>query len=135
MLLAFDKHNFIHNDTHTKNIMMVKTKQKSILYKFSFNSSIEVPCFGYKILFMDFENSLQGKNVAFLYNDIGRLCSDIKFNMNMNIKNLTEFIVHVDRNNHMSIAETLQSITTRMDDLEWQDKLLLNIPKYDPNKF
>lgn len=135
MLQAFDKHKFIHNDTHTKNIMVTKTKQKSIIYKFSFDKTVEVPCYGYKIIFMDFENSLQGDHIPFLYNDIGRLCSDIKFNMNLNIKNMMEFISHIDKNKHKSISELLPSITLHLNNLEWENKLSIDVFKYDPNRF
>ena len=135
MLLAFDKHLFIHNDTHTKNIMIVKTSVKSIKYHFSFNKTIEVPCFGYKTVFMDFENSLTGNKIEFVYNDIGRLCSDIKYNMNLDIKNLLEFVSFVDMNKSLPLDKILHFIERQLEDLSWSRKLTFDVPVYDPNKF
>jgi serine/threonine protein kinase len=58
---AYEKKHIIHGDFHAGNIMLKKTKETSIIYKYGTNETevINVKTYGYRTWIMDFENSYE----------------------------------------------------------------------------
>lgn len=135
MMIAFDKFQFIHNDTHTKNIMLCNTTIKTLSYDFSFGQ-IQIPCNKYKTVFMDFENSLRGDNINFVYNDMGRLCADINYNMKLHISGLIEMMTyfHTLRGKQLT-RDIVDTVLKKIDKLEWGGTLVMPNFGYNPNRF
>jgi len=135
MMLSFNKLKFIHNDTHTKNIMLCNTTIKTLSYDFSFGQ-IQIPCNKYKTVFMDFENSLRGDNIDFVYNDMGRLCADINYNMKLHLSGMTDLMtyLHALKGKHLT-KEIVETVITKIDKLEWEGPLVMPSLIYNPNRF
>ena len=56
LAMAYDMMGFIHGDLHLGNVLLKRTKQAEIVYKFG-EKSVLLPTMGYKIVIMDFEKS------------------------------------------------------------------------------
>jgi hypothetical protein len=102
-----------------QNILMVKTTIKSITY----TNNINIPIDTYKIIIMDFENALYGKNYSFLFNDLGRLCADIEYNMRLNLDNIINIVQYLNICKSNINKFSIYIILNMIDELKWRDKI------------
>jgi thiamine kinase-like enzyme len=108
VFIAYQICGFLHNDLHLDNILIKKTKKESISYKLQEpNFDIDIKTYGYKVVIMDFENSMlviKNKDGLSTYwnnllNMISRLHYELrnKDNDKISIINLAEITSFIER--------------------------------------
>jgi hypothetical protein len=135
LYLAFKNHGFIHNDAHFGNILLKECNNNKIEY----DGYTPINLFGYRIIIMDFENSLIDEtksNYSFLYKIFGQIINGIKDYLNIRtnkIIQIMQFLFYYENNNSdININELFALI----EQLEFIEKLdLTKFIKYNPNIF
>lgn len=90
LLQAYEKHGFIHSDTHMDNVLIKKTTKTNVEYVLNGNK-ITVKTYGYLIAFMDFECSFievstnRGRSIGQVYHDILHTIHDLRYNNKFSI--------------------------------------------------
>jgi len=150
VFMAYQLCGFLHNDLHLDNILVKKTKKETFNYKFKDedkNKDIEIniKSHGYKIVIMDFENSMlvikdkDGLRTYWsnLLNMIFRLHNDLKNEDNDNIRiddlNLISFL-QKQESSKGSIMNTF-ILLDMIKDIKFIIIKQQSKPIYDPNIF
>ena len=122
----------LHNDTHPRNILIVKTQTEELY---------GIKLFGYKPVFMDFENALSitpdKMNIGFVYKDFDRLLSGLRFENKVQLVNAS-FIGHVLEtlgSKGVSFEEATPIIMKYIDDLTLNTIQTSRSYVYDPSVF
>lgn len=120
LLSAYEKHKFIHKDTHLGNILVKKNNHQNKTIQYT--SNITLTILTYEPIIMDFDRSIidsENNLVKLVYADIKRILSlisselDMKLNVNSNI--LNEFI-----SNNTPINVSIYTIIEKtIDDIEY----------------
>ena len=146
---AYQLCGFLHNDLHLDNILVKKTKKETFNYKFKNEKDkvieINIKADGYKIVIMDFENSMinikdkDGLRTYWsnLLNMMLRLYHDIKNEDNDiirmdNLSNITSFIEKQEKSNE-NIMNTFILLDMIKDAKFIIIKQIKDKPIYDPN--
>lgn len=139
MMMAFEQHGIIHNDTHSKNILLESTKKTVIQYTIA-NKTYDLPTHGYRIVMMDYENALKSHDKVtgndLMYKDIGRLVTDLNYSANVAMsKELMECVNSLPVSNP-NFTQGITILLPAIARLEWMDPPSSRATlEYDPDVF
>lgn len=136
LFLAFQEYGFIHNDPHFGNFLI---KEDNDDY-YKYNSNISIKLYGYRVIIMDFENSIfdETKNIGynFLYKNFQQIINNIFFQLNIITNNKDEINKYIDDNLINKTIVDIKKLLSLIDNLSMIEKITLYSPKkYDPNIF
>ena len=150
---AYQLCGFLHNDLHLDNILVKKTKKETFNYKFKNekdkNKDIEIniKADGYKIVIMDFENSMinvkDKDGLQSYWSNLLNMMSRIHYDLKnedgdevsiFDLTNITSFI-EKQKQSKGSIINTLILLDLIKDAKFIITKQIKNKPIYDPNIF
>lgn len=125
-LHAYNKIGFLHNDCHLGNILIDETTEKEFIYIINDNI-IKIPLFGYKIIVMDFENSIldiKRQNTDTLLNSIVLILANCVNTHNKNsnadlyiYKAMRRVSLLVNKNNYLEVINIINLLLGSFEEL------------------
>jgi predicted unusual protein kinase regulating ubiquinone biosynthesis (AarF/ABC1/UbiB family) len=135
LYFAFQKYGFIHSDVHFMNYLIKKIDIIETELKYD---NISIKLYGYKLVIIDFENSLfesTKQNYDFLYNDFTTIINNISYELKINITNIITIISYIEKNKNEKLLLDINKLLSLVDDLEMKDKIDISNIKliYNPD--
>jgi serine/threonine protein kinase len=139
MMVAFEQKGIIHNDTHSRNILMESTNKDTIKYEIA-GKVYDVPTQGFRIVIMDFENAFissdRNSGREFVYKDMGRLVSDLYYIANVRMSHeLNQVINELTLSNPPFENAIISRLLVALSKSEWveQNPHAIASLVYNPN--
>jgi hypothetical protein len=139
LFIAFQKYGLIHSDTHFGNYLMKKTNDSEL--KYAGNSkeqeNIVIKLYGYKVVIIDFENSLFEssyiKNYYYLYTDFKKIINNLLYELKLNISNINDINTYLDDNIKNKTIIDIEKLLLLVDNLVMNNKIDMSTLKYEYN--